>query len=321
MAENWIAIDHTTPTKPEVLTIALTMDPPLSADDVVGKLVRLWIWADQNTYSGDETCNGVSVTETLIDHVVGVSGFASSLQNVGWLVISDAGCSFPKFGDHNGRTAKTRKQTKRRVQNHRKNAGESTPKATTKTGASNNEARNVPSVTTALPQEQEQEQKYSRPTRFAESDMQTAHFVWKLIQDMQPDRTRPDLQKWANTIRLMRERDNRTDDKIRELFEWSNRDSFWSTIILCPDKLRKKWDDLQLRRGKEAGTASLANTSNVSDEFDALRAACKKLTWPGDRFKLQSVASEQGLRAAIAIDWDFTPERFAAFETTYKEAS
>jgi hypothetical protein len=79
-------------------------------------------------------------------------------------------------------------------------------------------------------------------------DVQAAQFIWGLIHQMQPDRKSPNLTKWANTIRLMRQQDKRTDSDIRDLFRWCNQDEFWKTNILSPDKLRAKWDDLQLRR-------------------------------------------------------------------------
>ena len=78
-------------------------------------------------------------------------------------------------------------------------------------------------------------------------DLQTAEFIWDLIHEMQPDRKPPNLTTWANTIRLMRERDGRTHEQIRELFRRANQDEFWCTNILSPDKLRTKWDNLTLK--------------------------------------------------------------------------
>ncbi|WP_042454620.1 hypothetical protein [Neobacillus dielmonensis] len=54
----------------------------------------------------------------------------------------------------------------------------------------------------------------------------------------------PDLQKWSNDIRLMMERDNRTEDQIKYLIDWCQLDSFWKTNILSPAKLRKQYDQL-----------------------------------------------------------------------------
>lgn len=144
MAENWIAVDHNTPQKPEVVGLAIELG--ISNRESLGLLVEVWIWADRNTYDGTATCNGVSVTFALLDAVFGVTGLANALQNVGWLVANKDGvATFPNFGDNNGRTAKTRKASNRRVNKHREQA---------KTQGNGN--CNAPSVTKALPQEQEQ---------------------------------------------------------------------------------------------------------------------------------------------------------------------
>jgi hypothetical protein len=82
---------------------------------------------------------------------------------------------------------------------------------------------------------------------FTADDMTTAEWFWKTIEAMQPGRKAPKLKQWANTVRLMRDRDGRTIEQIRALFERVQRDSFWRVNVLSPDKLREKWDDLNLR--------------------------------------------------------------------------
>ncbi|WP_158701030.1 replication protein [Phytohalomonas tamaricis] len=49
---------------------------------------------------------------------------------------------------------------------------------------------------------------------------------------------------WANEFRLMRQRDNRTVEQIRYLIGWAAKHEFWSGVVLCPEKLRRKWDQL-----------------------------------------------------------------------------
>lgn len=50
MASSWIKVEVITPDKPEIFQIAeiLGIDP----DAVLGKLVRIWVWADQQTIDG-----------------------------------------------------------------------------------------------------------------------------------------------------------------------------------------------------------------------------------------------------------------------------
>ncbi len=79
-------------------------------------------------------------------------------------------------------------------------------------------------------------------------DLATAEWMFGLIRDVVPGARLPDFDDWANDVRLMRERDERTDKEIRALFAWANRDSFWRTNILSPSKLRDKWLQLAARQ-------------------------------------------------------------------------
>ena len=105
---SWIKFDHCTPDKPEVFMLSeiLGIDP----DAVTGKLVRIWIWADQQTIVGDAVC----VTRASLDRLASVTGFAAALIKVGWLIDSADGFIFANFDRHNGSTAKTRGLTAKR---------------------------------------------------------------------------------------------------------------------------------------------------------------------------------------------------------------
>lgn len=113
MAGDWIKLQNTTPDKPEVFRMA--MDLGIAPEHVVGCLVRLWIWADQQSLQG----NGISVTGVTLDRITCNAGFAQALKNVGWLTGDDGNYTLPNFDRHNGNTAKTRANTKKRVETHR----------------------------------------------------------------------------------------------------------------------------------------------------------------------------------------------------------
>ena len=68
-----------------------------------------------------------------------------------------------------------------------------------------------------------------------------------------PDATPEGFRRWAYDIDLMMRVDHRRPDEIRELIDWSHKDSFWRANILSPGKLREKWDTLVAHRmrGKE----------------------------------------------------------------------
>lgn len=136
MAGDWLKFEVNTPEKPEVLAITIEMgwdDPDLT----VGKLLRVWRWFDQHTQEG----NAASVTPALLDRIIGVTGFCQAMANVGWLTIEADGVSLPNFDRHNGKTAKNRSLTAKRVATHKSNA-----KA--------NAEGNGSSVTSALPREE-----------------------------------------------------------------------------------------------------------------------------------------------------------------------
>ena len=142
MAGDWIKIETVTPDKPEVFTMADTLG--IDPDAVVGKLIRVWIWADQQTRDG----NAPSVTLSLLNRISGVSGFADAMIAVGWLRKTDAGIEFHNFERHNGETAKTRAMTAKRVQKHRADKTEELKRK-----------RNGESVTEALPEKRREEKK------------------------------------------------------------------------------------------------------------------------------------------------------------------
>lgn len=113
MAGDWIKFELTTLDKPEVCQIADLAD--IDPDAVVGKLMRVWAWFDQQTEDG----NAPSVSKKLLDRSVGVTGFCEHMKAVRWMVEADGVISLPHFERHNGKTAKNRLLTAKRVANHK----------------------------------------------------------------------------------------------------------------------------------------------------------------------------------------------------------
>lgn len=87
---------------------------------------------------------------------------------------------------------------------------------------------------------------------FSDDDLMAAEWILGLIRKLNPSFKEPKIESWANDIRLMRERDNRTHKDICELFKWANQDRFWSVNILSPATLRAKWDQLSMKRNAAA---------------------------------------------------------------------
>lgn len=116
MAGDWIEVQTCTPDKPEVHQLAEILE--IEPDAIVGKLIRIWAWADMHTVDG----NASSVTRSLLDRITNVSGFADALSKVGWLKSMTTGVHFTNFDRHNGETAKTRALTGKRVAKSRSKA-------------------------------------------------------------------------------------------------------------------------------------------------------------------------------------------------------
>ncbi|EMY3087612.1 DNA replication domain protein [Raoultella ornithinolytica] len=116
MAGDWIKIEIATSQKIEVFQLAEILD--LDVDTVLGKLMRLWCWADVNTING----HAKSVTKKLLDRVVACDGFATALldERVGWLEEDENGnLRLPNFDRHNGKGAKKRATDAERQANKR----------------------------------------------------------------------------------------------------------------------------------------------------------------------------------------------------------
>lgn len=78
-------------------------------------------------------------------------------------------------------------------------------------------------------------------------DLQAAQWIFGLVQQVNPTASEPNWHAWANDIRLMRRALQADHRRICQVFKWANHDHFWQTNILCPAKLRDKWETLTAR--------------------------------------------------------------------------
>lgn len=114
-------------------------------------------------------------------------------------------------------------------------------------------------------------------------DLRLAHWMFDLVLKLHPKHRPPNLPKWANEIRLLRERDQRDRREIAALFRWANGHAFWQSNILSPAKLREKWDQLEIRRTADAGLpgAAAAKPPPVIDRQCAFREHGSRCTHKG----------------------------------------
>ena len=129
MAGDWMKIELDLHDKPEVHYIASLLN--LDTDAVVGKLFKVWSWFDRQTIDG----NAQNVTLVTLDRLATHAGCGEAMQFAGWIEQKGKTLSMGHFDRHNGKSAKKRALTERRVQR----------------------SRNAASVTKALPEKRRED--------------------------------------------------------------------------------------------------------------------------------------------------------------------
>lgn len=78
-----------------------------------------------------------------------------------------------------------------------------------------------------------------------------AELLLNLIRERKPDYKQPDLNHWARHIDLMVRRDGRNPARIERVIRWCQSDEFWQNNILSTQKLRKQFDQLEMKMPKQ----------------------------------------------------------------------
>lgn len=106
----------------------------------------------------------------------------------------------------------------------------------------------------------------SRKRVYDESSVhyQLANRLYQKILIDDPSFKQPNMNTWADSIRLMMEQDNRDVDQIEYLIDWSQANSFWKSNILSTKKLREKATTLirQIKADKAKEAKSNTPTSS-----------------------------------------------------------
>lgn len=121
MAGEWIKMRNDLAEDPAVISMAARFG--VDEDMIVGKLHRLWSWADRQSRDG----HAAGVTNVWIDRYIRLDGFAEAMVEVRWLAIDETGITFPNFDRHNGETAKSRALGAKRKQKQRTNVPQTVP--------------------------------------------------------------------------------------------------------------------------------------------------------------------------------------------------
>jgi len=119
MAGDWIRMRVDLADDPAVIAMATRLR--IEEDSVVGKLHRLWSWADRHTTDG----RVAGVNAEWVDRFIGRKGFSEAMEAVGWMVFGPDFLEFPHFDRHNGESAKRRgeAQLRKRASRSMKRSG------------------------------------------------------------------------------------------------------------------------------------------------------------------------------------------------------
>ncbi len=104
----------------------------------------------------------------------------------------------------------------------------------------------------------------ARSALYEQGDMDFSIAMFELIKGGHPHIKKPNLETWAKTARLMRERDGRDLNDAWAVVQFAQSDDFWSPNILSMDKLRKQFDQLKskMTRGTPHCSNGLSQTTN-----------------------------------------------------------
>lgn len=134
--------------------------------------------------------------------------------------------------------------------------------------------KNVNNVNNVKHEKNDKNKNPSRPKRVY--DEQSVHYklAFRLYQNIlnnNPEYKQPNLQNWANDVRLMMEADNRTEEQIVYLMDWCQNDSFWKSNILSTSKLREKFDQLVIRVKEDIGKKNQSIRKEVPRAYQSLQ--------------------------------------------------
>ncbi|KZD36507.1 phage replisome organizer N-terminal domain-containing protein [Bacillus cereus] len=122
--------------------------------------------------------------------------------------------------------------------------------------------------------DKKKKEKHSRH-KFETCDTNGAKYLFEKIKGNNPKQKEPNFDSWANDFRLMREKDNRELQEIKDVIDWCQADPFWQGNILSPKKLREKFDQLTIQMNSKKGAKNNAesggsNTNRYSQkgEYD-----------------------------------------------------
>ena len=109
----------------------------------------------------------------------------------------------------------------------------------------------------------------SCPRNYSDDDYIMSEFIFDRVKAIYPNAKQPNLDKWANTIRLIREYDKLSHKQIQTVFIWANNNSFWQANIRSPEKLREKYEELDIKMQSENSNGTYQQALTPQQQLDS----------------------------------------------------
>lgn len=109
----------------------------------------------------------------------------------------------------------------------------------------------------------------------SEEDLKFANLLFDLVQQNYPNAKKPNLEKWANDFRLLRETDHALPKDIKYIIEWSQKNSFWKSNIRSADKFRKQYQTLYIQAEEEYKKGNKVVSISKHKQIEKLREQYK----------------------------------------------
>ncbi|EAD5308157.1 hypothetical protein ED407_02910 [Listeria monocytogenes] len=92
----------------------------------------------------------------------------------------------------------------------------------------------------------------TRRNKFDDTHLSLANLLNNLIHQNNEEAKQPNIESWANDLRIMIEQDRRDPEKVKNAIIWSQKDDFWSSVVLSPKSLRKNYDKMAAQRNRDS---------------------------------------------------------------------
>jgi len=103
-------------------------------------------------------------------------------------------------------------------------------------------------------------------------EIELSQYLLDKIRKNNPTHKQPNIQTWAKHMDLLLRVDNKSPEEIRAVIDFAQSDSFWIPNVLSTEKLRGKYDQLNIKRMNSGSRASPAQRETEEERMSRIRA-------------------------------------------------